>query len=570
MSSTEINTATNSVVSSNIYEEKKIERNMAKFQLGPDPPPVQEGEMEDGEDEGNVDKKQIHSRFVFNLTKIKQQSQADQHTSNTSLHSNSSFADLKRLFKKKDTTITTNYENQHSPAASTISEESMTNNNNNSSQQPSPSSSSSTKLKNFVHRSTKSTTSLKSLYNNPSNTSSVRSNSSSIINFQSEALTHKTSLSKYYGKPGKALGEGAGGAVKLVKRSADKRIFAVKEFRRKQNYETGREYSKKVTAEYCIGLTLKHPHIIETVDIIYENGKIFQIMEYCEFDLFAIVMSGKMSNQEIYCDFKQIMSAIKYMHDSGLAHRDLKLDNCVINSKGIVKIIDFGSAVVYQYPQNEKIIPAYGIVGSDPYLAPEVVSNLKYRPDPTDIWSAAIIFCCMLMRKFPWKSPRMSDHSYKIYYESQKEEEEEEEKEKKKQEHEAEEAQQDTSNATSPSTANGSCNNSTSLITDNDSPDHKTVMHKGSGSGSQKLLKNLPEEVRPIVLKMLTVNPEKRANIETCFQDDWFKSIEFCTIQDGHVVTRPGHAHSTVNFDEAHIAMLEKKNKKKKAKDKLW
>lgn len=110
-----------------------------------------------------------------------------------------------------------------------------------------------------------------------------------------------------------------------------------------------------MTGEYCIGLTLKHPNIIETVDIIYETDKIYQVMEYCEYDLFAIVMSGKMSKEEIYCDFKQMINGVKYMHECGLAHRDLKLDNCVINSQGIVKLIDFGSAVVFRYPETEKI-----------------------------------------------------------------------------------------------------------------------------------------------------------------------------------------------------------------------
>src|ERR1700735_4875638 len=59
-------------------------------------------------------------------------------------------------------------------------------------------------------------------------------------------------------------------------------------------------------------------------------------------------------------------------------------------------------------------LPA-GIVGSDPYLAPEVYDERKYDPQPADIWSLAIIFCCMSLRRFPWKMPRMSDNSYKLF-----------------------------------------------------------------------------------------------------------------------------------------------------------
>lgn len=61
---------------------------------------------------------------------------------------------------------------------------------------------------------------------------------------------------------------------------------------------------------------------------------------------------------------------------------------------------------------------AAGIVGSDPYLAPEVYDEKKYDPRPTDIWSLAIIFCCMTLRRFPWKQPRVTDNSYKLFVSS--------------------------------------------------------------------------------------------------------------------------------------------------------
>ena len=126
-------------------------------------------------------------------------------------------------------------------------------------------------------------------------------------------------------------------------------------------------------------------------------------MEYCDFDLFAIVMSNKMSREEINCCFKQILAGVHYLHSMGLAHRDLKLDNCVIDKRGIVKIIDFGSAVVFSYPFTKTLIEAQGIVGSDPYLAPEVCVFNKYDPRPVDVWSVAIIYCCMMLKKFPGK-----------------------------------------------------------------------------------------------------------------------------------------------------------------------
>ncbi|KAI9376342.1 Pkinase-domain-containing protein [Aspergillus egyptiacus] len=218
-----------------------------------------------------------------------------------------------------------------------------------------------------------------------------------------------------YGKLGKVLGSGAGGSVRLLKRNSDGVTFAVKQFRERHSWETMKEYSKKVTAEFCIGSTLHHGNIIETLDIIQEGNNWYEVMEYAPYDLFAIVMTGKMSKDEIACSFKQILSGVAYLHGMGLAHRDLKLDNVVVNEHGIMKLIDFGSAVVFRYPFENDIVPASGIVGSDPYLAPEVYDEKKYDPRPTDIWSLAIIFCCMSLRRFPWKQPRVSDNSYRLF-----------------------------------------------------------------------------------------------------------------------------------------------------------
>lgn len=138
-------------------------------------------------------------------------------------------------------------------------------------------------------------------------------------------------------------------------------------------------------------------------------------MEYAPYDLFSVVMSGSMSRPEIYCVFRQICDGVEYLHSLGLAHRDLKLDNCVMTSDNVVKLIDFGTATVFHYP-GKKTTLATGVVGSDPYLAPEVVSAESYDPRKTDVWSVAIIFMCMVLRRFPWKIPDpKADASFRAF-----------------------------------------------------------------------------------------------------------------------------------------------------------
>jgi serine/threonine protein kinase len=175
-------------------------------------------------------------------------------------------------------------------------------------------------------------------------------------------------LESKYGKFGKVLGSGAGGSVRLMKRSSDGVTFAVKQFRARHSYESEKDYNKKVTAEFCIGSTLHHGNIIETMDLVNEKGNYYVVMEYAPFDLFAIVMTGKMSREEISCCTLQILNGVTYLHRMGLAHRDLKLDNVVVNERGIMKIIDFGSAAVFRYPFENEIVLASGKQSSPTFV----------------------------------------------------------------------------------------------------------------------------------------------------------------------------------------------------------
>lgn len=137
----------------------------------------------------------------------------------------------------------------------------------------------------------------------------------------------------------------------MIRRSADQKTFAVKQFRKRLTHESEKDYIKKVTAEFCIGSTLHHPNIIETLDIIQENDDcFFEIMEYAPNDMFSIVMSGMMSREEIACCWRQLLNGVEYLQSMGIAHRDIKLDNIVLDHFGILKIIDFGCSTVYKYP----------------------------------------------------------------------------------------------------------------------------------------------------------------------------------------------------------------------------
>lgn len=100
------------------------------------------------------------------------------------------------------------------------------------------------------------------------------------------ALTHPSlheathaHLSKKYGKWGKVLGSGAGGTVRLIKANSKSggTMYAVKEFRPRRQGESEKEYQRKVTAEFCVGVTLRHVNVIETVDIVFDHNHFYEV-----------------------------------------------------------------------------------------------------------------------------------------------------------------------------------------------------------------------------------------------------------------------------------------------------
>ncbi|KAJ4410892.1 Nitrogen permease reactivator protein [Didymella pomorum] len=353
-------------------------------------------------------------------------------------------------------------------------------------------------------------------------------------------------LESKYGKFGKVLGSGAGGSVRLMKRSSDGVTFAVKQFRARHSYESERDYNKKVTAEFCIGSTLHHGNIIETMDLVNEKGNYYVVMEYAPFDLFAIVMTGKMSREEMTCCTLQILNGVNYLHSMGLAHRDLKLDNVVVNEHGIMKIIDFGSAAVFRYPFENDVVLASGIVGSDPYLAPEVYDLSKYDPQPTDIWSLAIIFCCMTLRRFPWKAPRISDNSYKLFVSPPNDGPRSitgPSKSAADLQHAADDHRAGIQSAPAsrhPSGEGQQSNGASAVAPSSQSQQTPQVI-----KGPWRLLRLLPRESRHIIGRMLEVDPKRRATLEEIMNDKWVQNSQVCAQEEGGKVLRcENHEHT--------------------------
>ncbi|PGH05941.1 HAL protein kinase [Polytolypa hystricis UAMH7299] len=252
-----------------------------------------------------------------------------------------------------------------------------------------------------------------------------------------ELAEEYVSASKIPGRRGQKVGKGSTGTVKVMYlKGAKKDVrYAVKEFRKRSKQESQEEYDQKAKSEFSIASSLHHPNIVKSYRLCSHNGRWNQVMEYCSYgELYGLVM-GKdnyLHLQDKLCLFKQVVRGIAYLHDNGIAHRDIKLENLLLSDEGHVKITDFGVSEVFSgiHPglraaggacgvdMGEVRLSSPGVCGSMPYIAPEVLAKEgEYDPRPLDIWSCAIVYLAFLYRGTPWEAADPSIPNYAKFVE---------------------------------------------------------------------------------------------------------------------------------------------------------
>ncbi|KAJ3344180.1 hypothetical protein HDU83_005309 [Entophlyctis luteolus] len=119
---------------------------------------------------------------------------------------------------------------------------------------------------------------------------------------------------------------------------------------------------------------------------------------------------------ETECYFKQLLLGVSYIHNMGIAHRDLKPENLMLDErKSVLKIADFGSAEVFQAPFDKATTRLRGVVGSQPYIAPEEWTCSEFDGPAVDAWACGVILHVLLERALPWYSARSTDKQYAEY-----------------------------------------------------------------------------------------------------------------------------------------------------------
>ncbi|ORZ06268.1 kinase-like domain-containing protein [Absidia repens] len=196
----------------------------------------------------------------------------------------------------------------------------------------------------------------------------------------------------------KTLGIGEFGKIKLGLHTDTKQKVAVKVIRKSRiGPEIGRAES-----EIQILKSLVHPHILNLIEVIETDTRSGIIMEYCSGgELFEYILEHRSLDEDVARNlFGQLISGVNYMHEKGIVHRDLKLENILFldSEQTHVIIADFGFAT--NEHNNGRLSKN---CGSPTYAAPELVYPSKgYRGDLVDVWSCGVILYCMVLGFLPF------------------------------------------------------------------------------------------------------------------------------------------------------------------------
>eukprot|EP00929_Paragymnodinium_shiwhaense_P014569 TRINITY_DN12248_c0_g1_i1.p1 TRINITY_DN12248_c0_g1~~TRINITY_DN12248_c0_g1_i1.p1 ORF type:complete len:765 (+),score=260.68 TRINITY_DN12248_c0_g1_i1:70-2364(+) len=213
------------------------------------------------------------------------------------------------------------------------------------------------------------------------------------------------------------IGAGATATVLRCRRVEDSQVFAAKtialdKMRRKPEYARMLEM---IHQEVAILLALQHPKVIDLIDVVEEADKLRLVMELVEgggLDSY-IYKQGALPEWQAANVFAQVTQALRYIHDKGVVHRDLKPDNILVEEtttavegkEGLlsVKLTDFGHAKVV----GDWYCAAPRKAGTPLYMAPEV-----HDPDQAvagfeacaDLWSLGVVLYVMLLGYYPFNA----------------------------------------------------------------------------------------------------------------------------------------------------------------------
>ncbi|XP_061363525.1 serine/threonine-protein kinase SRK2I [Gastrolobium bilobum] len=194
------------------------------------------------------------------------------------------------------------------------------------------------------------------------------------------------------------IGSGNFGVARLMQDKQTRELVAVKYI------ERGDKIDENVKREIINHRSLRHPNIVRFKEVILTPTHLAIVMEYASGgELFErICNAGRFTEDEARFFFQQLISGVSYCHAMQVCHRDLKLENTLLDGSPAprLKICDFGyskSSVLHSQPKST--------VGTPAYIAPEVLLRQEYDGKIADVWSCGVTLYVMLVGAYPFEDP---------------------------------------------------------------------------------------------------------------------------------------------------------------------
>ena len=197
----------------------------------------------------------------------------------------------------------------------------------------------------------------------------------------------------------KTLGEGGMANVYLAHDNILDRNVAVKVLR--GDLANDEKFVRRFQREALSASSLSHPNIVEMYDVGEDDGQYYIVMEYVDGKTLKQVLKqrGHLSITEVVDIMLQLTDGLAHAHDAYIIHRDIKPQNIMILSNGMIKITDFGVATALNSTQ---LTQTNSVMGTVHYLPPEQ-ANGKGSTVRSDIYSMGIMMYELLTGLVPYK-----------------------------------------------------------------------------------------------------------------------------------------------------------------------
>ncbi|XP_046649150.1 mucin-5AC-like isoform X5 [Daphnia pulicaria] len=193
------------------------------------------------------------------------------------------------------------------------------------------------------------------------------------------------------------LGQGTYGKVQLGINKETGQEVAIKTIK-KAKIETEADLIR-IRREIQIMSSVRHPNIIHIYEVFENKEKMVLVMEYAAGgELYDYLSQRKVLNEaEARRVFRQVASAVYYCHKHNICHRDLKLENILLDESKTAKIADFGLSNVFD---DRRLLTTF--CGSPLYASPEIVRGTPYHGPEVDCWSLGVLLYTLVYGAMPF------------------------------------------------------------------------------------------------------------------------------------------------------------------------